>query len=45
MNDPAPHLVAEKTSWRTLAQWIPFLIVPIVLALVLVVYVVFQAAS
>ncbi|MBN8911204.1 MAG: hypothetical protein AB7V13_13790 [Pseudorhodoplanes sp.] len=45
MNDPAPHLIAEKTSWRTLAPWIPSLLVPIVLALVLVAYVIFQAAS
>lgn len=45
MNDPAPHLVAEKSSWRTLAPWIPSLLIPIVLALVLVTYVVLQAAS
>ncbi len=45
MNDPAPHLIAEKTSWRTLAPWIPSLLVPIVLALVFVAYVIFQAAS
>lgn len=45
MNDPAPQLIAEKTSWRTLAPWIPFLLVPIVLALMLVAYVIFQAAS
>jgi hypothetical protein len=45
MNDPAPRFVAAKTSWRTLAPWIPSLLVPIVLALALVGYVVFQAAS
>lgn len=45
MNDPAPRFVAEKTSWRALAPWIPSLLVPIVLALVLVAYVVYQAAS
>lgn len=45
MNDPAPHLISGKTSWRTLAPWIPSLLVPIVLALVLVAYVIFQAAS
>lgn len=44
MNDPAPPFVAEKTGWRRLAPWIPSLLVPIVLALVLVTYVVFQAA-
>jgi hypothetical protein len=45
MNDPAPPVVAEKTGWRTLAPWIPALLVPIVLALVLVTYVVLLAAS
>lgn len=45
MNDPTPPFVAEKTAWRTLAPWIPSLLVPIVLALVLVAYVVFQAAN
>ena len=45
MNDTVSHLVAEKTGWRTLAPWIPALLIPIVLALVLVAYVVFQAAS
>lgn len=45
MKDPAPRFVAEKTSWRTLAPWMPSLLVPIVLALMLVGYVVLQAAS
>lgn len=45
MNDPVPNLVAEKTTWRTLTPWIPFLLVSIMLALVLVAYVIFQATS
>ncbi len=45
MNDPGPRFVADKKSWRTLAARIPSLLVPIVLALALVGYVVFQAAG
>lgn len=45
MDDPVPQLVAEKTSWRTIAPWIPSLLVPIVLALALAAYAVLQAAS
>lgn len=45
MDNPVPPLVAEKISWRTIAPWIPSLLIPIVLALVLAAYVVFLAAS
>jgi hypothetical protein len=45
MDNPVPPLAAEKTSWRTIAPWIPSLLIPIVLALVLAAYVVILAAS
>jgi hypothetical protein len=45
MDNPVPPLVAEKTSWRTIGPWIPSLLIPIVLALVLAAYVVILAAS
>jgi hypothetical protein len=45
MDNPVHRVVAEKRSWRTIAPWIPALLVPIALALLLAGYVVFQAAS
>jgi hypothetical protein len=46
MNDPAHRIVAEKWSWRTLSPWIvPPLVVPIMLALLVAGYVIFQAAN
>lgn len=45
MDNPVHRFVAEKISWRTIAPWMPVLLVPIALALLLVGYVVFVAAS
>jgi len=45
MDNHVHHIVAEKTSWRTIVPWIPALLVPIALALLLVGYVVFVAAT
>lgn len=45
MDHPVHRIVAEKASWRTIIPWIPALLVPIALAVLLVGYVVFKAAT
>lgn len=43
MDEPVHYFVAEKTNWRTLAAWIPAVLVP--MGLLLAGYVVFVAAG
>jgi hypothetical protein len=46
MDDPKAKYVAERRNWRAISPWmVPPLLVPLVLALVFVVYVVLLTAN